>query len=52
MTFSRLLVLAAFTVAVVLAVVILLTSTAILALTAVGWIALALALYFCSLLVP
>ena len=52
MTFSRLLVLAAFGVALVLAVLILLTSTSILALTAVGWIAVALALYFASQLVP
>jgi len=51
-TFSRLLVLAAFGVALVLAVLILLTSTSILALTAVGWIAVALALYFASHLVP
>lgn len=51
-TFSRLLVLAAFGVALVLAVLILLTSTSILALTAVGWLFVALALYFGSLLVP
>lgn len=50
--FSRLLVFAACIVCAVLAVLILLTSTSILALTAVGWIAVALALYFGSLLVP
>lgn len=52
MTFSRLLVLAAFAVCVVLAVLILLTSTSILALTAAGWLFVALACYFGSLLVP
>lgn len=49
---ARLLVLAAFTVAAVLAVVILLTSTSVLAVTAVGWVAFALALYLGSQLVP
>jgi hypothetical protein len=49
---GRLLILAAFTIAVVLAILILLTSTSLLALTALGWIAVALACYFASMLVP
>jgi len=49
---AKALVLAAFGVALVLAALILLTSTSILALTAVGWLFVALALYFGSLLVP
>lgn len=52
MTLSRLLVLAACVICAVLAVIILLTSTSLMALTAVGWIAVALACYFGSLLTP
>jgi len=49
---AKALILAAFTVAAVLAVVILATSTSVIALTAVGWLAVALALYLASQLVP
>ena len=50
--FSRVLVLGALVVAAVLAVVILVTSSEVAVLTALGWIAVALALYLGSLLVP
>jgi len=50
--FSRVLVLTALVVCAVLAVLILLTSTSIGVLVAVGWLAVALACYFGSLLVP
>jgi hypothetical protein len=49
---NRILVLVALVICAVLAVLILLTSTSIVALTAVGWIAVALACYFGSLLAP
>ena len=48
MPFSRLLILAACVVAAVLAVVILLTTSTLTAITAIGWIAVALALYFAA----
>lgn len=49
---SRVLVLAALVITAVLAVVILLTSSTLAVLTAIGWLAFALALYLGSLLVP
>jgi hypothetical protein len=49
---SRLLVLGALVICAVLAVLLLLASTSILALTAIGWLAFALVLYFGSLLIP
>jgi hypothetical protein len=52
MPVSKLLVLAAFVVAVVIAVLILLTTSTLTAITAIGWIAVALALYFAAALVP
>jgi hypothetical protein len=51
-TVKHALVLAAIVVCAVLAVLILLVSTSMLALTAVGWLAVALALYFGSQLIP
>jgi hypothetical protein len=50
--FSRVLILVALVIAAVLAVILLVTSSEIAALTALGWIAVALACYFGSLLVP
>ena len=50
--FSRVLVLGALVISAVLAVVILVTSSEVAVLTALGWIAVALALWFGSLLVP
>jgi hypothetical protein len=51
-TFSRVLVLAAFLIAGVLAVVILLNTSTLSVLTALGWLAVILCVYLASLLVP
>ena len=52
MTINRVLVLGALVVSAALAVVILVTSSEVAVLTAIGWLAVAVALYLDSLLVP